>query len=484
MKKINKKYTIIGAIVLIVVIIIIASSGKGDAAFESAPVAMADVIQDVDVTGKIAPEQKADLAFEKTGVVSLVSVKVGDKVVRGQVLGSLDTREARASYQAAQANVLSEKAKLDESRKGTRGEELTISGQTYSNAVRTFNNIMRDTFAQIDNTLRSNSDSMFNNADSSYPTLKVTVSTDARKKELESLRLMITEAITDWNKNYTNANVDQSSALTRSTLTLTKDFLTKLQNYIKDPTDADREVILTTIKAVTTINTNFIDAQASYDNAKGEYVLKRAGNTNESIESQQAKYEQAVAQAASEAAALEKMTITAPFDGIVTLVEPTLGETMSANVTAFTVMTADQYKIEVYVPESNISKINLGNLAKVTLDAYGKDTFFDASVSRIDPAETIVEGIPTYKVTLTIAPDPRIRSGMTADINIITAQKFNILSIPTRAIIEKDGQVFVRKVNGEKYTEVPVVIGLRGSNGNTELLSGLAAGDIVVTKVK
>jgi RND family efflux transporter MFP subunit len=486
MKKINKKYWIVGGAVILVIAILILITGGGNTEFESAPVSVVDVVQDIDVTGKIAAEQKADLAFEKTGIASAVYVQVGDTVKKGQVLGSLDTREARASYQSAQANAASEQAKLDELLKGTRKEELSITTQTYANSIQTFSNVIKDTFSKIDTALRSNIDTFFDNTDGFYPQLNIQLSTNERERELENMRSEIIQTIAQWNKEYTtlSASTETSANLVRETLNLSSQMLNTFSNYIKNPTASERDAILTALKEINSINDGFISAQADFENNRGEYILKKAGNTNETIRSQQAKVDQATAQALSEQAILEKMTILAPFDGIVTLVEPTLGETITANTIAFTVMTAQQYKIEVFVPESNIAKVSVGNSAQVTLDAYGKDVPFTAMVSRIDPAETIVEGIPTYKVTLFIAADPRIRSGMTADINIVTAEKRNVLSIPTRAIIEKDGMVFVRKVDGENYTEVPVTLGLRGSNGNTELVSGLQSGDVVVTKIK
>lgn len=486
MKKINKKYSLIGGIIVIIIIIVVLISRGGGQTFESSVVGIADVIQDVDVTGKIAPEQKAELAFEKTGIVASVSVKVGDKVTKGKVLGSLDTREARAAYQSAQANVLSEQAKLEESLKGTRKEELAIATQSYSNSAKTFSNTIRDTFSQVDSTIRSNVDIFFDNTDGYYPQLNVILSNNERERELENIRASIIASITRWNKESATlgSSIEVSATLAKQTVADSKRLLDTLLNYIKNLTDEERAIILDTQQEINSINENLISAQTNYENSKGEYVLKKSGNTDESIRSQQAKVEQAIAQAMSDEAVLQKMTITAPFDGVVTVVEPTVGETISSNKVAFTVITAEQYKIEVFVPESNISKVNIGNIAKVTLDAYGKEVVFDAYVSLIDPAETIVEGIPTYKVTLSIVADPRIRSGMTADINIVTSEKKGILSIPTRAIIEKDGQVFVRKVEGDTYTEVPVTIGLKGSNGNTELVSGLNIGDVVVTKIK
>ena len=53
-------------------------------------------------------------------------------------------------------------------------------------------------------------------------------------------------------------------------------------------------------------------------------------------------------------------------------------------------------------------------MADVTLDAYGSGVIFQARVDIIDPAETVLDGVPPYKVTLDfVSADPRIRSGMT-----------------------------------------------------------------------
>ncbi len=481
MKKLKNKYAIIGFVVVVLLVVVLSVSGKDDAAFESAQVAFADVVQEIDVTGKIAPEEKADLAFENTGVLAYLGVKVGDTVVKGQVLGSLDSREARAVYQSAQANVLAERAKLDEIEKGTRREELSISGASYTNESRALVNTARDTFAQIDDMLFESIDTLFRNGDSYNPVLLLYVSSDTRKKEIENLRVSLKESIENWNDIYVNANpsVDQVSAFTRETLTKTKTLIDKMNQYARD--NSDKQTLSGAQTAFATLNKNYIDAQAMYDDARGNLVLKQAGSTSQSVQAQRAKTEQAIADAATKEAVLQKMTLVAPFDGVVTLVEPVVGETVNANTVVFSVMTADRYKIEVFVPESNISKVSVGNSATVRLDAYGDTASFSATVSKIDPAETVIEGIPTYKVTLSIVADPRIRSGMTADINILTARKENVLTVPTRALIDRKGQIFVRVVTGKTYAEVPIVIGLKGSNGNTEVISGIEAGKNVRT---
>jgi multidrug efflux pump subunit AcrA (membrane-fusion protein) len=60
------------------------------------------------------------------------------------------------------------------------------------------------------------------------------------------------------------------------------------------------------------------------------------------------------------------------------------------------------------------------------------------------------------------------------------------LVIPTRAIQTEENQKFVRVVDqtGKAFVQVPVVVGLKGSNGMTEIVSGINIGDKVVTYIK
>jgi multidrug efflux pump subunit AcrA (membrane-fusion protein) len=132
------------------------------------------------------------------------------------------------------------------------------------------------------------------------------------------------------------------------------------------------------------------------------------------------------------------------------------------------------------VPEADIAKIKIGDSAKVTLDAYGSDTYFPARVTKIDPAETMVEGVATYKAILQFAEnDQRIRSGMTANMDIETAKKEGVLVVPQRAVIRKiDGSYRVQIFKDEQTSEErTVAVGLRGSDGNIEVVSGLSEGE-------
>jgi RND family efflux transporter MFP subunit len=186
-------------------------------------------------------------------------------------------------------------------------------------------------------------------------------------------------------------------------------------------------------------------------------------------------------------AELAKDQIISPMAGLVTKIEPNLGEFVSPGETVMSVISDGDYKIEAYVPEADIAKLALGNLASTTLDAYGQNVDFPATITALDPAETVLEGVPTYKVTLKfLSSDARILPGMTANLDILASQRQGVLTVPARAVTDTNGKKTVRILdsNGQTFKERPVEVGLKGSDGAVEVVSGLTAGERVVTYIK
>jgi hypothetical protein len=133
------------------------------------------------------------------------------------------------------------------------------------------------------------------------------------------------------------------------------------------------------------------------------------------------------------------------------------------------------------VPEADIAKVSIGQSAVVTLDAYGGGRKFNAKIIAIDPSAVIVNGAPTYKVTLEFTDEnDAIKDGLTANVGIIIAAKQDILVVPRSAILEQGGKsyVMVRSAAGQPELR-EVTAGLEG-NGKAEIVSGLNAGEMVV----
>jgi len=173
--------------------------------------------------------------------------------------------------------------------------------------------------------------------------------------------------------------------------------------------------------------------------------------------------------------------LRAPISGIITKREIEKGEIVTASKPIFTLISTSPFEIEVNIPEADIAKVNIGNEAEVTLDAYGSETIFKARVVSIDPGETILEGVATYRTVLHfIEDDKRIKPGLTANVEILTDKRENVVVIPWRAVITKNGEKFVRILEGNEPREVKVKTGLQGSDGNVEIIEGVREGDKII----
>ncbi len=182
---------------------------------------------------------------------------------------------------------------------------------------------------------------------------------------------------------------------------------------------------------------------------------------------------------------IENSQIKAPIDGLITSADYNIGEQVMLGQPIISLLGGGDYEIEVLISEADIAKVKIGDLGEVTLDAFGDEIIFDASVVFIEPAETIIQDVIYYLVTMKFDPrDKKIKSGMTANIIITTNQKNNVIVMPARAIVDKgsDGK-FARLLIANQVKEQKIILGIRGDRGNVEVIDGLKPGDMVITQI-
>jgi RND family efflux transporter MFP subunit len=80
----------------------------------------------------------------------------------------------------------------------------------------------------------------------------------------------------------------------------------------------------------------------------------------------------------------------------------------------------------------------------------------------------------------TVPADFRLREGLTVTVSIVTAQKTNILLVPNKAITSQGGRYYVQVVSAGQTTQKMIQTGITDGQ-NTEVVSGLNAGDVVST---
>ncbi|KKR19963.1 MAG: hypothetical protein UT48_C0025G0005 [Parcubacteria group bacterium GW2011_GWE2_39_37] len=260
------------------------------------------------------------------------------------------------------------------------------------------------------------------------------------------------------------------------------------------------------------VDTNFNNWQV----AKAQYEKIVASPRNEDIRLAQAQVMSSQAALESIKNQITNSVIKAPIDGQITKSNYEIGEEPNASKPVISLLTEDQYQIDVDISEADIIKVSLINPVSITFDAFGEEMKFIGDVIFIEPAQTVIQDVVYYKTTIgnirTFASDVQlvlnststestaaatttasstashnnlIKPGMTANTIITTASKENVLIVPNRSIIEKaDKTKVVRVLQNQEPVEMPVIIGLKGDDGLTEIISGIKAGDEVVVSSK
>jgi RND family efflux transporter MFP subunit len=183
------------------------------------------------------------------------------------------------------------------------------------------------------------------------------------------------------------------------------------------------------------------------------------------------------------AVAYSQTRLIAPIDGVITAKNADIGSIASPNVPVLTLINQASLQAEILVSEADVSKVHVGDHATMTLDAYGPDTAFDATIVKIDPTQSTQNNTTGYRLTLQFSkPDDRIKAGMTANASITVNKKDNALTLPERSIMQKDGKdiVFLMKDGATQPVEQEAIIGVKGDDGYWEITSGLSANDQVV----
>lgn len=138
-----------------------------------------------------------------------------------------------------------------------------------------------------------------------------------------------------------------------------------------------------------------------------------------------------------------KMNVTAPIGGVVTAVNFSNGDSAQQGKAVLTIVDMSAIKIKVAVDELDIEKIKLGQKAQIKFDAI-KGKTYEGSVETIAQDGKSTNNVTTYDVVVAITDPTGIKLGMNANVNILVDSKENALVIPVEALVERNGQTFVR----------------------------------------
>ena len=435
-----------------------------------------DIVQEVSVTGQVKSSRDAKLAFKNSGKVVQILTEVGNKVTEGQILIRLDNAELQAQLKQKQGALEAAEAQLAQLQLG--------QDNNYQNSLSS----LRNAFINADDAVNQKTNNLFTNPNTQPQLSFITLDSQARIDSVAQ-RLLVATVLPQWSQEMNKLTfsspiqeIEQALNDGKNSLEIIQNFLARTFDAVNLAANLDSTTKNTYLTNLTTARTNINTAYENLNNQIQAIALQKT-----KITSQQAEIKQTDADIDLIQAKLADTVMRSPFNGLITKVDIKLGEMTAANQEVISVIAENALEIETNIPEVDITKVKIGDEARVTLDAFGNDVIFQAKVIAIDPAETVIEGVATYKTTLQFAQEnEQIKPGMTANINIMSAKRENVIVIPQRAVITKNGDKIVNLLNNDGTTKEAVVeTGLRGSDGNIEIIKGLKEGDqVVISNIK
>jgi HlyD family secretion protein len=185
---------------------------------------------------------------------------------------------------------------------------------------------------------------------------------------------------------------------------------------------------------------------------------------------------------------LEYTTVTAPMDGVISAQAIQIGTIIASatsNVSGGTtiMVLSDLSKIFVLasVDESDIGKVQIDQDVMVTADAYPGERF-RGKIVRIATKGVNTSNVVTFecKIEITSPNKRKLKPMMTTNVQIVAAQKDDVLTVPVGAVQRKGRELFASVVDapGKQPTSRPVQVGMTDGE-QYEVVAGLAEGDTV-----
>lgn len=227
----------------------------------------------------------------------------------------------------------------------------------------------------------------------------------------------------------------------------------------------------------------YTTAEADYQSAVQQLSMTQEGTRTEQIEMARAQVAQDQASLENEEASLRETVIRAPMSGVVVGKPMPKGQTVQVSTsTAQVIMQlADLSKmqVEALVDETDIGRIQVGQDATFTVDAYpGKE--FAGKVVRISSAATTQQNVVFYTVTIVVDNQQGLlKPSMTARVVIQTGRVENVLMVPNNAVRDRNGVKTVQILRDGNTVQQKVKIGMNNDE-YVEITEGLQEGDVVI----
>lgn len=400
----------------------------------------------VGATGTVRAGQSALLTWQTGGRVESVQVVIGQAVSQDEILASLAQTSLSQGIILAEADLVNAQKNLDDLLDSTLAQaqaeqNLANALQALDDAQKNVNKISYD---------RASDDLI-----------------EKTEAELDLAKLQVSRAEDAYKMMQNRPDGDSLKAqalLNLSNARLNRDNLIAKLNWYKG---SYSELDAQKYRAALAV------AEAQVADARREIERLKDGPNPDDIAA-------AKARVAAAQATLDQAKILAPFDGVVTAVEPQPGDLVTTGKTAFRVDDLSHLLVDVQISEVDINSVEVGQPVTLAFDAVqGKS--YNGEIVKASGVGDAASGAVNFTVTVELTDaDEQVKPGMTAAVTIRVKEVKDALLVPNRAVRVVNGQRVVYILKDGLLTPVTVRLGAT-SDSMSEVVGGdLQAGDTIV----
>ena len=414
---------------------------------DTAPVTRRTLVQNFTVVGSIEAPATVQIAPKVTGLLTTLSVREGDRVKAGQVVGQIDPRETIASLRQKEAALAAAKFRLAQAQATQNAQTVGVSSdiakqQAALATARAQNTQAKADFSAAVATAEANvaaakervasANADIANADTAIASAKASVdnaqATYTRQASLLAKGYVAQQAVDNYQTAVTVAEAALKAAQSRrDSLVSTRDAVLASQKA------AEKQAVIARNKAkadVAVADATLAQGRAGLRVSQANTAQNEAYVQN--LAALQAAVTSAEADVQSAQVLLSQASLLSPLEGVVTtrLIEP--GAIVSPTTPVISVQSVRRVWATVAAPEETARFLTQGQSATVTLDALPGETF-TGKIAQVLPSADPQSRQFTVRVALD-NPQFRLRPGTFARVNFVTGKQPNVLTVPPEAV--------------------------------------------------
>lgn len=452
-------------------------------------VSKGDISVSVSGSGSIESASTKNIASEVAAKVTEVNVAVGDKVSKGDVLFQLDPSSLETQIRNKQKSITSLQKSVNEYNEDISNLNVVsdVSGYVSNFKYVAGDNVSKNTvlFQVTDTSIfklnttflynASNPISVGNQAKiflaDTYSYLYGTVSHVSDKKDYYEYGGQVQEVeIEVENPGYSLDGIQSTSIIVT----------TNNGTEIKATSSATFEIqtpVSFKCKTTGTVKETYI-RNGDFINIGDLIMVIENDDLSENLKEAKTSLADAYTELSDIKDEYSFYTITAPIDGVVTSVNVSEGDYVRSESTLAKLVNNYEIEFEIDVDELDILDLEVGQEAKVTIDAIEEtsSTPLIGKVSEIALEGTTMSSVTSYPVTISLTGNDDIRMGMNCSAEIVVKSAENVLVVPVEAITTRKNKYYVTMENGE---EREVEVGIYNED-YIEIVSGLTEGEKVM----